>query len=215
MSATGKLDPMRAALVVVDVQEGFRKAVPDFDRVAKATATLIEGASIIGVPVVLTEQYPKGLGETAPEVAEHLPEGTHPLEKVCFSAADAEGFDLGGRDQALVCGIETHVCVNQTALDLIGSGVEVQVAEDAVGSRFEESKRVGLHKMERAGAVLTSVETALFELLGRAGTDEFKRIQKLILDYAPNINADSSGTKRVAPGGAPSHDPGSAPEAVA
>jgi nicotinamidase-related amidase len=181
-----KLDAGRAALIVIDVQEGFRKAVPDFDRVAKATATLIEGAEAIGIPIVVTEQYPKGLGETAPEVAEHLPEGTEPLEKVVFSASDAEGFDLGGRDQALICGIETHVCVNQTALDLLESGVEVQVAEDAVGSRTEENKRVGLHKMERAGATLTSVETALFELLGRAGTDEFKTVQRLILDYAPN-----------------------------
>jgi nicotinamidase-related amidase len=181
-----KLDADRAALIVIDLQEGFRKAVPDFDRVAKATATLIEGAEAIGIPIVVTEQYPKGLGKTASEVAEHLPEGVEPLEKVCFSASEAEGFDLGGRDQALVCGIETHVCVNQTTLDLLDSGVQVQVAEDAVGSRFEDNKRVGLHKMERAGAVLTSVETALFELLGRAGTDEFKVVQKLVLDYAPN-----------------------------
>jgi nicotinamidase-related amidase len=182
----GKLDRERAALVVIDVQEGFRKALPDFERVAKATATLIEGAEAIGIPIVVSEQYPKGLGGTAPEVAEALPEGTEPLEKLVFSAAEAEGFDLGGRDQALICGIETHVCVNQTVLDLLDSGVEVQVAEDAVGSRFPENKRVGLEKMERAGAVMTSVETALFELLGRAGTDEFKRVQKLILDYAPN-----------------------------
>jgi nicotinamidase-related amidase len=183
------LERERAALVVIDVQEGFRRAVPGFERVAKATATLIEGAEAIGIPIVVTEQYPKGLGETAPEVAGRLPDGVEPLEKVCFSAADAQGFDLGGRDQALVCGIETHVCVNQTALDLLGSGVEVQVAEDAVASRSEENKRVGLHKMERAGATLTSVETALFELLGRAGTDEFKRVQKLILEYAPNPEA--------------------------
>ena len=181
-----KLSPDRAALVVVDVQEGFRKAIPDFERVTRAVATLIEGASIIGVPVVLTEQYPKGLGETAPEVAEHLPEGTAPLEKVVFSAAEAEGFDLAGRDQVLVCGIETHVCVNQTVLDLLDAGIDVEVVEDAVGSRTEENKEVGLHKMERAGAVLTSVETALFELLGRAGTEEFKRVQKLILEFAPN-----------------------------
>jgi isochorismate hydrolase len=106
-----------------------------------------------------------------------------------FAASEAEGFDLGGRDQALVCGIETHVCVNQTVLDLLAAGTEVQVAEDAVGSRTEENKRVGLHKMERAGATLTSVETALFELLGKAGTDEFKRVQRLILDYAPNPEA--------------------------
>jgi nicotinamidase-related amidase len=192
-----KLQPDRTTLVVVDVQEGFRKAIPDFQQVAKATATLIEGAGIIGVPVVLTEQYPKGLGETAPEVAEHLPEGTEPLEKVVFSAADAEGFDLGGRDQALVCGIETHVCVNQTVLDLLDAGTEVQVAEDAVGSRTEENKRVGLHKMEQAGATLTSVETALFELLGRAGTDEFKAVQKLILEYAPNPGAMPKAREKV------------------
>jgi nicotinamidase-related amidase len=186
---SSKLDPGRTTLIVVDLQEGFRKAIPDFERIAKATATMIEGAAAIGIPVVITEQYPKGLGATASEVADRLPEGTEPLEKVCFSAAEAQGFDLGGRDQALVCGIETHVCVNQTVLDLLDSGTEVQVAEDAVGSRFEENKRVGLHKMERVGAVLTSVETALFELLGRAGTDEFKQVQKLILNYAPNPDA--------------------------
>jgi nicotinamidase-related amidase len=182
----GRLEPDRTTLIVVDVQEAFRKAIPDFDRVAQATATLIEGAEAIGIPIVVTEQYSKGLGETVPEVAEHLPENTEPLEKVCFSATDADGFDLGGRDQALICGIETHVCVNQTTLALLDAGVEVQVAEDAVGSRFEENKRVGLHKMERVGAVMTSVETALFELLGKAGTDEFKQIQRLILEYAPN-----------------------------
>jgi nicotinamidase-related amidase len=193
MSA-GKLDPGRTALVVIDVQEGFRKAIPDFERVASATATLVEGAEAIGIPIVISEQYPRGLGETAPEVAAHLPDRTEPLEKVVFSAAEADGFDLGGRDQALVCGIETHVCVNQTVLDLLDQGVEVQVAKDAVGSRFEENKRVGLQKMERAGAVLTSVETALFELLGRAGTDEFKRVQRLILDYAPNPGAEVKET---------------------
>jgi nicotinamidase-related amidase len=181
-----KLDPERAALVVIDVQEGFRRAIPDFERIAKAVATLIEGAEAIGIPMVISEQYPKGLGETVPEVSEHLPEGTQPLDKVVFSAAEVEGFDLGGRDQVLLCGVETHVCVNQTALDLLATGVDVQVAEDAVGSRTEKNKQVGLHKMERAGAEITSVETALFELLGRAGTDEFKRVQKLILDYVPN-----------------------------
>jgi nicotinamidase-related amidase len=186
----GKLQADRTTLVVVDVQEGFRKAIPDFERVAKATATLIEGAEALGVPIVITEQYPKGLGETAPEIAEHLPEGTEPLEKVVFSAAEAEGFDLGGREQALVCGIESHVCVSQTVIDLLEGGTDVQVPLDAVSSRTEENKRVGLHKMERAGAVLTSVEAALFELLGRAGSDEFRTVQKLILDYAPNPGAE-------------------------
>ncbi len=180
-----KLDPDRAALVVVDVQEAFRKAVPVFEDVARATVTLVEGAKAIGIPIVATEQYPKGLGHTVPEVAEHLPEGAEPIEKVCFSAARADGFDLGARDQALVCGIETHVCVNQTVLDLLTNGVHVHVAEDAVGSRAKSNWKLGLHKVEQAGAVITSVETALFELLGRAGTDEFKQVQKLILEYAP------------------------------
>ena len=186
MSAPAKLDADRAALVVIDVQEGFRPAVPEFAQIARAVATLARGAESIGIPVVVTEQYPKGLGETVPEVAEALPEGTKPVDKVVFAASEAEGFDLAGRDQALLCGIETHVCVNQTALDLLDRGVQVHVAEDAVGSRFDENKRVGLRKMERAGAVMTSVETALFELLGRAGTDEFKEVQKLVLEYAPN-----------------------------
>ena len=189
-AALGKLDPERAALVVIDVQEAFRKALPEgFDQLARAVATLVQGAEAVGIPIHVTEQYPKGLGATVPEVAERLPDGVAPIEKVCFSAAEADGFDLGGREQALVCGLETHVCVNQTVLDLLGSGVEVHVAEDAVGSRFPQNNEVGLRKMERAGAVLTSVETALFELLGAAGTDEFKRVQTLILEYAPNPEA--------------------------
>jgi nicotinamidase-related amidase len=173
------LDRGRAALVVVDVQEAFRPAVLDFDRVAAGAATLVRGARILGLPVIVTQQYPKGLGATVPELAEHL-DGIEPLDKVCFSAAAADGFDLQGRDQALICGIESHVCVSQTAHDLLDRGVEVQVARDAVTSRTEENRELGLHKMESAGAVVTSVETALFELLGAAGTDEFKQVQALV-----------------------------------
>jgi nicotinamidase-related amidase len=180
-----KLDPNRAALVVIDVQDAFRKAVPVFDDVARAVGTLVEGAKVVGIPIVATEQYPKGLGHTVPEVADRLPDGVEPIEKVVFSAVEADGFGLGGADQALVCGIETHVCVNQTVVDLLASGVDVHVAEDAVGSRSKQNWKLGLHKVEQVGATLTSVETALFELVRRAGTDEFKQVQKLILDYAP------------------------------
>ena len=186
MTAPTKLDASRAALVVIDVQEAFRKALPDFDALAAAVAALIRGAGVVGIPVVVTEQYPKGLGRTVPEVAEHLPERTEPIEKVCFSAAEADGFDLGGRGQALVCGIEAHVCVHQTVMDLLGQGVEVHLARDAVGSRSPENKAVGLQRAEDAGAVPTSVETALFELVGRAGTDEFKGVQQVVLDFAPS-----------------------------
>lgn len=181
---TAKLDPDRAALVVIDVQEGFRAAIPGFDRLAAAAATLIRGAAELEVPVLVTEQYPKGLGATVPEIAGHLPEGAEPLAKTVFSAAAAEGFDLGGREQALVCGIEAHVCVNQTILDLLARGIEVHVVRDAVGSRTEANRELGIARAERAGAWPTSVETALFELLGGAGTDRFKRVQKLILEHA-------------------------------
>ena len=169
----------RTALVVVDVQEGFREAVGEFEAVAGNAAVLVRGARILGVPVLVTEQYPRGLGETVPEVAEHL-DGVARLDKVVFSAARADGFDLGGRDQALVCGIETHVCVAQTVADLLDEDVDVQVATDAVSSRTAADRRAGLAKMEATGAMLTSTEMALFELLGRAGTPEFKEVQALV-----------------------------------
>jgi nicotinamidase-related amidase len=175
-----KLDPERAALVVVDVQEAFREAVPSFADVATATATLVQGAARIGIPIVVTEQYPKGLGATVPEVAEHLPDDVDPVEKVSFSAARAERFGLDGREQAIVCGIETHVCVNQTVLDLLDHGVATQVVADAVGSRTEANRELGLRKMERAGAAITSVETALFELLGGSDAPAFKEVQALV-----------------------------------
>jgi nicotinamidase-related amidase len=180
VSAPAKLNRERAALVVVDVQEAFRKALPDFEQVAASVATLIDGATAMGLPIIVTEQYPQGLGETVPEVAEHLPAGSEPIDKLCFSAAEADGFDLGDRDQALVCGIETHVCVNQTVIDLIAGGVETHVSGDAVGSRTASNRELGLHKMERAGAVLTSVETALFELLRSSDAAEFKQVQALV-----------------------------------
>ncbi len=184
MSAA-KLDRDRAALVVIDVQEGFRPAIEGFAGIAAATATMVRGAEAIGIPIVITEQYPKGLGSTVPEVAEHLPDGVEPLPKTVFSAAEAEGFGLGDRDQAIVCGIEAHVCVNQTVLDLLDGGVEVHVVVDGVGSRSAANRELGLTRAERAGAWLTSVETALFELLREAGGEDFKRVQELVLEYAP------------------------------
>jgi nicotinamidase-related amidase len=182
---SGKLDAKRAALVVVDVQGGFRPAIPGFDRIAAATATMVRGVAAMDVPIVVTEQYPKGLGPTVPEVAEHLPDGVEPLAKTVFSAASADGFALGGREQAIVCGIEAHVCVNQTVLELLDGGLEVHVVTDAVGSRSPADRELGIAKAERAGAWPTSVETALFELLGEAGSDRFKQVQGLVLEYAP------------------------------
>jgi nicotinamidase-related amidase len=178
-----KLERERAALVVVDVQEAFRPAVLDFDKVVSNVGVLVQGARALGLPVLVTEQYPQGLGATVPEVARHL-DAVEPIEKVCFSAADSERFGAAladsGREQVLLCGIESHVCVSQTADDLLAEGREVHVARDAVSSRTAQNRELGLQKMERAGAVITSVEAALFELLRAAGTPEFKEIQRLV-----------------------------------
>jgi hypothetical protein len=171
------LERGQAGLVIVDVQEGFR-SYESFQRVADACSKLLEGARILGVPSIVSEQYPKGLGCTAPEVGL----GDEPrVEKTVFSAARADGFDLAGRTQAIVCGIETHVCVSQTVHDLLKQGVEVHVPADAVGSRHELDYQRGLERLERAGAVVSTVESVLFELLERAGTPEFKAVQRLIV----------------------------------
>jgi nicotinamidase-related amidase len=175
-----RLEAERAALVVVDVQEAFRKAVPNFDEVAENASILIRAAREVGLPIMITEQYPRGLGGTVATVADRLPEGVSPISKLTFSAAAAEGFDLDGREQAIVCGLETHVCVSHTVLDLLEGGKEVHVVADAVGSRAESNRELALRKAERAGAILTSVETVLFELVREAGTPEFKVLQGLV-----------------------------------
>jgi nicotinamidase-related amidase len=169
----------RAVLVVVDVQEGFRPAIDRFDDVVRRTTQLVQGARALEVPVLVTEQYPRGLGATVADVAAHL-EGVTPIEKTVFSAARADGFDLAGRDQALVLGIEAHVCVSQTVHDLLADGVDVHVAADAVSSRAPEDRERALRRFEDAGATVTTTEAALFELLERAGSPEFKFVQGLI-----------------------------------
>ncbi|HEY7891698.1 MAG TPA: isochorismatase family protein [Solirubrobacteraceae bacterium] len=166
----------RAGLLVIDVQEAFR-SYASFTRVAAATAKLLAAARILGVPRLISEQYPQGLGHTVPEVGL---ESEPRIEKTVFSAARADGFDLAQRDQVIVCGIETHVCVSQTVHDLLSSGVEVHVPADAVGSRHQADSDHALERLQRAGATVTTVESVLFELLERAGTPEFKAVQGLI-----------------------------------
>jgi nicotinamidase-related amidase len=173
----GLLSRSRSALLVVDVQEGFR-SYDMFEGVAAGCAKLLEAARIMDLHVIVSEQYPKGLGHTVQEIGE-LP--VAPIEKTVFSAVRADGFALAGCDQVLVCGIEAHVCVSQTVHDLLNRGIEVHVPADAVGSRHEFDYRQGLERMQRAGAVVSTVEAALFELLERAGTPEFKAVQKLII----------------------------------
>jgi nicotinamidase-related amidase len=172
----GLLSRQRTTLIVVDVQEAFR-SYETFASVAEQSSKLLEAARILGVPALVSEQYPKGLGHTAREVGVR---DEPVIEKTVFSAAKADGFRLAGRDQAVVCGIETHVCVSQTVHDLLTRGVEVHVPAEAVGSRHQLDYDRGLDRLDRAGAVVSTVETVLFELLGRAGTPEFKEVQALV-----------------------------------
>ena len=172
-----RLERERARLVVVDVQEAFRP-YPGFADVAHACSVLLRAARILELPRTVTEQYPKGLGHTVAEVGL---EDEPAIEKTVFSAARVEGFGMDGADQAIVCGIEAHVCVSQTVLDLLEQGAEVHLPADAVGSRHQIDYERALARLEREGAVVSTVETVLFELLGRAGTPEFKAVQELII----------------------------------
>ena len=168
------------ALLVVDVQERLAPAIADHQRLVWNVGRLIDGAKALGLPVVATEQYPKGLGPTLGELADRL--GPIP-SKLTFSCGGCPEIfhELENRDihNLLVCGMETHVCVGQTVLDLLADGWRVYVAVDAVGSRFEIDHRTALARMDSAGATLTTTEAALFEWCRTAGTAEFKQISRL------------------------------------
>ena len=151
----------------------------EFDAVVGNAAVLVAGARVLGVPVLVTEQYPRGLGQTVPELAEHL-DGIPRLEKVDFSAARADGFDLGGRDQALVCGIETHVCVAQTVADLLDEGLDVQVATDAVSSRTAADRAPGWPRWRRSAPCSPRPRWRCSSCWGARGTPEFKEVQALV-----------------------------------
>ena len=171
-------------LVVIDVQEGYRSVLFEYERVAAAVARVVQGAAILGVPLLVTEQYPKGVGHTVAEVAQHFPAGTEVIQKMSMSCCGAEQFmaALGklGRRQVLIAGIEAHACVNQTAHDLLAAGFQVHVAHDATSSRRREEYDVGWAKMVQAGVVPATVESALLELLRTAEVPEFKAVQRLI-----------------------------------
>ena len=178
-----RLTRAKAGLVVVDVQARLVPAIFEKERVVRNTVRLIQGAGVLRVPVFATEQYRKGLGPTVPEVAAAMP-GFAPMEKTAFSACGAAGFIPALRakkvSEAILCGIEAHVCVSQTCLDLLDGGFRVFVVADAVSSRTPENHRFGVDRMRAAGAVIVSAEMALFELLEEAGTAEFKQILGLV-----------------------------------
>ena len=181
------LSRQSSALLVVDVQTKLVPAIPSQHLIVWNICRLIDGANALEVPVVATEQYPQGLGSTVPQVAEKL---TRVEEKIAFSCGACGPLfrDLQHRSihQILVAGIEAHVCVMQTVLDLMTESFDVFVTVDAVGSRFDLDARTALERMALAGATLCTTESALFEWCGVAGTPEFKKISALVRQQAPD-----------------------------
>lgn len=178
--------PKDSALVVVDVQERLIAAMRHEDQAAMArnVPILLRAAAAVGVPAIVTEQYPKGLGATVEPVREALSAETPVIEKLVFSCGRSEPFrdalTATERKTAIVCGMEAHVCVLQTVADLIEQGYSVHVVADAVSSRTEDNRRVGLDLARQMGAVVTSTETVAFQWVGGAGTDAFKVVSKLV-----------------------------------
>ncbi len=171
-------------LLVVDVQEAFRDIIGNFALIASNISRAVTAFEILGLPVLATEQYPKGLGPTAEEIRYAMPDKFEPFVKSAFSAFGSAGLrirleDLGTKNIVL-CGVETHVCVNQTAHDLLHAGYRVHLLTDCVGSRFEHDKNAGLEKMKLAGVIPSSVEMALFELMIDSNHNKFKEVQALI-----------------------------------
>ena len=182
-----RLDPASSLLLVVDVQERLAAAMQAaaMERLTASALLLLESARILGVPVVASEQYPKGLGPTVPALAEKLrAAGVAPIDKMTFDACAeprvARELAARGPRSVVVAGMEAHISVFQTARELARRGFQVHVVADAVASRREENRALGLSLCERAGAVVTPAETVVFDWLGRAGTDAFKAIAKLV-----------------------------------
>ncbi len=178
-----RLQPERCVLVVVDVQDRFRDFIHRMDEVVANSTRLIRFFMTLDLPIIVTEHYPRGLGHTVPEIAA-LWDEFRPLEKIHFSCAGDDGFNaaLGGtgRDQVVLCGIETHVCIYQTAADLRRAGRQVVVAADAVSSGAKRNRKLGLRAMAALGVQELGTQMVMFEILHRAGTDRFKSVADLL-----------------------------------
>jgi len=184
MNHIGRLSRESAALAVIDMQEAFRPVISDFGEVASRIAKAVEGARLLEVPVIVTEQYPKGLKHTAEEILARLPAELKPIEKSCFSSCGSQDFisQLTSRNikQVVICGIEAHICVLQTSLDLLERGFQVFPLVDCITARKHENKQTALARLTQAGAIPSTLEMALFEMMGTADSPQFKAIQKLV-----------------------------------
>lgn len=178
------LDQEKTALVIVDFQESFRSPINDFAQIAERISIAVRGMQTLNLPIIIVEQYTKGLGRTAEEILFLMPPEFEFVEKSAFSACGASAFldklRATGASQILLCGLEAHICVNQTAHDLLNENFDVHLLYDCVGSRFTADKAAALVKMETSGVVASSVEMALFELMRDSKHEQFKEIQSLI-----------------------------------
>jgi nicotinamidase-related amidase len=178
------LEAGRSALAVIDMQEAFRNQIAHFTAVAERIAVMVKGAALLNVPIIVTEQYPKGLGHTAAEVSSALPDDVEIIEKTSFSSCGAQTFqarlEMLGTRHVIVCGIEAHICVNQTVHDLLANDFKVHLLTDCVDSRNMADRKAATRKMQMSGAIFSTVEMALFELMRDSRHEKFREIQKLI-----------------------------------
>ncbi len=178
------LTPNNTTLVVIDVQGKLAQLMSQKEALFDNLQKIIKGAQVLELPIIWNEQLPEKLGPTLPEIAELLSHSTQPIAKSSFSCCGnppfMEALAATQRKQVLLAGIESHVCVYQTCLDLLNFGYEVEVVTDAVSSRTEENRQIGLARMQQAGATLTSTEMTLFELLRVAAGPKFKEITRIV-----------------------------------
>lgn len=169
--------------LIIDIQEKLFPHMSQKEEFLRRTVMLVEGLQLLGVPIMITEQYPKGLGPTVKPVNQIL-ESTRPIEKISFSCCDEsayiESLQQSGRDKVIICGIEAHVCVMQTVIDLIDLGYSPVVVADCISSRNPEDKRWAIERMRTVGAIIATGESILFELTRVAGSEEFKAISHLV-----------------------------------
>lgn len=181
-----RLDANQSTLLVVDVQERLLAVMPDAQGLVREVGFLLDVAALVGVPAVATEQYPKGLGPTHPDLVRRLPAGR--AAKVAFSCCGVPGLVAGLKSSVVVAGMETHVCILNTVLELLGAGLQVFVPVDAVQSRYRVDHETAVRRMERAGAILTTAETTAFEWLGGSDHPQFKAVSKLVQERMKAIS---------------------------
>jgi len=173
-----------AILLVVDMQEPFLRVIHERDSLVQNISRLVRGARILGIPVLSTVQNISKLGGPISEISSALPPDPAPFEKMAFSAMQDPPFaaeiERLGRKQVVLCGVESHICICQTALGLIAGGFQAHICADAVSSRTEANRLLGIDKARSAGALINSTESVLFEMLGAAGTEEFREILKIV-----------------------------------